>query len=93
MNDEINIKIFLNGVSHDLSIDPKLEPNFRKAAKVVNNLMDTLKSKWRLGTGDYMTFIAFILAYQKVSDGKDIRESAVMEEAERILNELKKKDE
>lgn len=84
------INIVIDGNVFELYIDIKDEELYRRAGKEVDERIASLKSKWKVqNNNNYMTMVAFQLAFEKAEREIAERDSPAKEQLNDILNKLK----
>ncbi len=92
MEKEIKIFVTIDGIKREMYILPSQEALVRKAAKLVDKLLIETKSKWRVGgDNNYMTMVAFQLAYEKILTQDQQQEGKLLKELDEIKELLSNK--
>ncbi len=87
MTDELSINIAINGRIYPLRIDRRQEERYRKAAKMINDIVLEYKKKYvNQDTQDYLAMTAFQFVLKNLDVEEKADETPVLEEL-RLLNE------
>ncbi|MGV8094130.1 MAG: cell division protein ZapA [Mangrovibacterium sp.] len=87
MTDELSINININGRIYPLRIDRKQEEKYRKAAKMINDIVLEYKKKYvNQDAQDFLAMTAFQLVLKNLEMEEKADESPVLEEL-KLLNE------
>lgn len=90
MENLIKINVVIDGVKHEMNVEPSKEPLYRRAAELVNKELLSLKSAWDIGSkGDYITYVAFIFAMDILTRNSNEENSDVNGKLNDILKKLK----
>ncbi len=89
MDNTIKINVIIDGVKHEMNIKPEQEKDIRRAAKLLNDRLVSIKSTWRVGgNNDYITMVAFQLAYEKIIKDAQDSETEIFNKLKSIHNKL-----
>jgi len=88
MTDELSINININGRIYPLKIDRRQEEKYRKAAKMINDIVLEYKKKYvNQDSQDFLAMTAFQFVLKNLEMEERADETPVLEEL-RLLDEL-----
>ncbi|MEL7587968.1 MAG: cell division protein ZapA [Prolixibacteraceae bacterium] len=89
MTDELSINININGRIYPLRIDRRQEEKYRKAAKMINDIVLEYKKKYvNQDAQDFLAMAAFQLVLKNLEIEERADETPVMEELKLLDEQL-----
>ena len=89
MTDKLSIKIKLDGREYPLKVDREEEEKYRKAAKIINDIILQYRQKYSSSnTQDFLAMTAFQFALKSIELEEKVDRSPLFDELKKLDEEL-----
>ncbi|HCY43441.1 MAG TPA: cell division protein ZapA [Prolixibacteraceae bacterium] len=89
MTDKLSIKIKIDGREYPLKVDREEEEKYRKAAKIINDIILQYRQKYSSSnTQDFLAMTAFQFALKSIELEEKVDRSPLFDELKKLDEEL-----